>query len=131
MLFAIPNLYHKLPEVWSVHKTYEFSSFCKMQLDSQIVHTIKKKNSLECNILLTSYNQLGIVDNQSKIWASLMAQVLKESACNVRDSGSISGSRRSPGEENGYPLQYSCLGNPMDRVAFQATWGHKESDTTE
>ena len=35
---------------------------------------------------------------------------------------------------NGNPLQYSCLGNPMDRKAWQATyspWGRKESDTTE
>ena len=40
---------------------------------------------------------------------------------NVRDSGSISGLGRSPGEENGDPLQYSCLGNPMDRGAWQAT----------
>ena len=38
----------------------------------------------------------------------------KESACNAGDLGSIPGLRRSPGEENGYPLQYSCLGNPMD-----------------
>ena len=34
----------------------------------------------------------------------------KESACNVGDSGSISGSGRSPGEGNGNPLQYSCWG---------------------
>ena len=38
----------------------------------------------------------------------------KESACNVRDLSSIPGSRRSPGEGNGYPLQYSCLENSMD-----------------
>ena len=38
-----------------------------------------------------------------------------------RDVGSISGSGRSPGEGNGNPLQYSCLGNPTDRGAWQAT----------
>ena len=40
---------------------------------------------------------------------------------------------RSPGEGNGYPLQYSGLENSMDRGAWQATvlWGRKESDTTE
>ena len=38
----------------------------------------------------------------------------KES-CNAGDPGLIPGSRRSPGEGNGNPLQYSCLGNPMDR----------------
>ena len=44
----------------------------------------------------------------------------KESACNVRDPGSIPGSGRAPGGGNVY-LQYSCLGNPMDRGAWQAT----------
>ena len=42
----------------------------------------------------------------------------KESACNAGDPGLIPGSRRSPGEGNGNPLQYSCLGNPMDREAW-------------
>ena len=45
----------------------------------------------------------------------------KESACNVGDPGSIPGSGRSPGEENGKPLQCSCLENPMDRGAWWAT----------
>ena len=42
----------------------------------------------------------------------------KESACNAGDLDSIPGSGRSPGEGNGYSLQYSCLGNPMDRGAW-------------
>ena len=41
--------------------------------------------------------------------------------CNARDSSLIPGSGRSPGEGNGNPLQYSCLGNPMDRGGWQAT----------
>ena len=45
----------------------------------------------------------------------------KESACNVGDLGLVPGSERSPGERNGYLLQYSCLENPMDRGAWQAT----------
>ena len=44
----------------------------------------------------------------------------KESACNVGDPGSIPGSRRSPGEGNGYLLQYSYLENSMDRGAWWA-----------
>ena len=40
---------------------------------------------------------------------------VKEYACDARDLGSIPGLGRSPGEENGYPLQYSCLGNSTDR----------------
>ena len=56
----------------------------------------------------------------------------KESACNVGDVGSIPGSGRSPGEENGNLLLYSCLENPRDRGAWQATIHGvaKESDMT-
>ena len=45
----------------------------------------------------------------------------KESAYNVGDSGVIPGSGRSLGDGNSNPLQYSCLENPMDRGAWQAT----------
>ena len=45
----------------------------------------------------------------------------KESAFSAGDPGSIPGSGRSPEEGNGYPLQYSCLENPMDRGTPQAT----------
>ena len=43
----------------------------------------------------------------------------KESACNAGDLGSIPGLGRSPGERNGYPLQYSGLENPMDCMRSQ------------
>ena len=51
---------------------------------------------------------------------------------NAEDAGSILGLGRSPGKENGNPLQYSCLGNPMDREAWWATVHGvaKESITT-
>ena len=39
---------------------------------------------------------------------------VKNSDCNAGHLGSISGSGRSPGEENGHPLQYSCLKDPVD-----------------
>ena len=56
----------------------------------------------------------------------------KESTCNVGDPGSIPGSGRSPGEGNGNLLPSSCLGNFMDRGAWQASpRGCKESDMTE
>ena len=45
----------------------------------------------------------------------------KESACNAADLGSIPGLGRFPGDGNGNPLQYSCLENPKDRGAWQAT----------
>ena len=43
----------------------------------------------------------------------------KESACNGGDLGSIPGPGRSPGEEKGYPLQYSGLGNSMDCIVHE------------
>ena len=52
---------------------------------------------------------------------SLIGSDSKDSACNEGDLGSIPGSRRCPGEGNGYPLQYSCLENSMDRGAWWAT----------
>ena len=67
--------------------------------------------------------------------ASQVALVVKNppaDAGDIRDTGSIPGLGRSPGERNGNPLQYSCLGNPMDRGAWWAVI-HKvtELDTTE
>ena len=66
------------------------------------------------------------------MWASQGALVVENSPANAgdtRDTGSTPGSGRSPGEGNGNPLQYSCLGNPMDRG--YNLWGLKESDMTE
>ena len=64
-------------------------------------------------------------------WASLVAQMVKndkESACNAGDLGSVPGL----GGRHGNPLQYSCLENPMNRGAWQATvHGVAESDTAE
>ena len=55
----------------------------------------------------------------------------EEPGCNAGDPGSIPGLRKSPGEGNGNPLQYSCQENSMDREAWQATvCGVTESDTT-
>ena len=56
----------------------------------------------------------------------------KESDCNAGDLGSTPESGRSPGEGNNNSLQYSCLGNPMDRGPWWPTvHGVTELDTTE
>ena len=65
-----------------------------------------------------------------------MAQLVKNLpaiAGDTRDSGSIPGSGRSPGEGNGNLLQYSCLENcheQRSQVSYRS-WSHKGSDTTE
>ena len=65
--------------------------------------------------------------------ASLVAQMVKNFACNARDLGLISVLERSPGEGNGNALQSSCLENPMHRGAWRATVHGfaKELDKTE
>ena len=58
--------------------------------------------------------------------------VVKNLLANAGDTGLTPGWGRSPGEENGHPLQYSCLGNPMDRGAWHATiHGVAKEDTTD
>ena len=59
-------------------------------------------------------------------WASLVDSASKEASCNAGDLGLIPGFGRSPGEEEGYPLQYFSLENSVD-----SPWGCKESDRTE
>ena len=64
--------------------------------------------------------------------ASLVAQWLKNPFADTGDVSLIPGSGIFPGEGNGNPLQCSCLGNPVDRGAWQATVrGIAESETTE
>ena len=74
----------------------------------------------------------GLTKTQTRLsnWTELWARFQfifpdgsddEESACNAGDPDSIPGLGRSPGEGNGNPLQYSCLKNPMDRGAWQAT----------
>ena len=57
---------------------------------------------------------------------------LPVNAGDTGDAGSILELRRCPGGGNGNPLQYSCLGNPMDRGAWQLqSMGSQETDTTQ
>ena len=61
-----------------------------------------------------------------------MVKNLPANAGDKRDAGSMPGLGRSPGEGNGNPLWYSCLGNPIDRGAWwAAVQGLTESDLTE
>ena len=57
----------------------------------------------------------------------------KESACDAGAEGSLPGLGRSPGEGNGFPLQYSCLKDKNGRRSLvgYSPWGGKELDTTD
>jgi len=74
---------------------------------------------------------MGFGNKQTPTWASL-GSVVKNLPVNAGDMGLIPGLERSPREGNDNPLQYSCLGNPMDREAWQVTVHGvtKESDMT-
>ena len=76
------------------------------------------KGILHKIILLNSYVTLIMTNDLCGLPRWLRG---KESTCQAGDMGSIPGSRRFPGEGNGNTFQYSCLGNPMDRGAWQAT----------
>ena len=98
--------------------------------DSHNLRCVLSKYFMLLEILFFFFNFLLIFSFKYKILASLLSntyeaslvtQDSKESACNAGDSGLIPGSGRSSGEGNGYPLQYSCLGNSMDRGAWRAT----------
>ena len=96
-------------------------------------------NLMNCNP--PNFSVHGLLQARILEWAAisssssfLVAQMVKESACHPGDQGLIAGWGRSPREGNGYPLQYSCLENPMHRGAWQATvhpWGCKELDRTQ
>ena len=60
----------------------------------------------------------GYATHSQYSWASLVAQPVKESACNAGDLGSIPGLGRSPGEGKGYPLQNSGQENSMDYIVY-------------
>ena len=71
------------------------------------------------------------------IWGFLGSSEVKNPPANARDTCLIRGSLRFPGEGNGNPLQYSCLGNPTDRgfpyrrsLVGYSPWGRKLSGTT-
>ena len=90
--------------------------YSKAQTSWPQENLLKKKNChIQVTIDITRWDPLTLLISGSEV---------KASACNAGDLGLIPGSGRFPGEGNGNPLQYSCLGNPVDRGA-NSPWGHK------
>ena len=99
-------------------------------LSSQKIERIQLSINKEMDKQIVKQSHIGILfSNKKKLTTDTHNRLPrwlsgKESACNTREgeaAGSIPGSGRSPGEGNGNPHQYSCLGNPTDRRAWQAT----------
>ena len=99
-----------------------------VKMPSILSHCLRQHHRDTCQARGT-LNLLKILTPQ--LWGA----AVKNSPANARDPrdvGSIPGSGRAPGEENGNPLQYSCLGNPTDREAWwAAAHGVTKSDATE
>ena len=72
-------------------------------------------------LVLTSLSLIYKMDIITVLGCSPSGSEDKDSACNEGDQGLIPESRRCPGEGSGYPLQYSCLENSMDRRVRWAT----------
>ena len=87
----------------------------------------------ELNEVYSQYTLAITTRNQEASQMALVVKDLPTNAGDIRDPGLIPRSERSTGEEDGNPLQYSCLENPMDRGAQQgySPWGCKESDKTD
>ena len=118
---------------------YKESAVCLMEMISvftKLCSGVSYNNALdhEFNVKESAIYMESVVFKQ--LYGFPDGPVVKNPPANAgdaRDESSIPGSGRSPGEGNGNPLQYSCLGNPMDRGACWATvhGGLKGSDTTE
>ena len=92
----------------------------------------KKQGSL---LFIHTWHRCSINDYQGCPRASQVVLMVKNPPANagdLRDPNAIPGLGRSPGGENGNPLQYSCLENPMDWGSWWANspWGRKESTET-
>ena len=110
-----------------------FQQFCpSMQEQLSICFCCKHCSVLFSCIYPTLHVRINPFSRIIFPWASLVAHWEKNLPSNAGGMGSIPKSGRSLGEGNGKPFQYSCLENPVDRGAWQATvHGVAELDTTE
>ena len=92
-----------------------------------------KKGKITVELILRTFKNFSVLAMWYLTqWASLVTSLVKNPPANAGDWGSIPGSGRSPDVGNGYLLQYSCLGNSINRGAWWATVHVvAESDMTE
>ena len=119
---------------------YIFCNLKTMKQDKSSCHLLcvrfwnSKYPLIDFHCTQIPYYFCNLVQVFCKFWASQAALVVKNLPANagdIRDEGSIPGSRTYPWEGNGNPLQYSCLENPHGQrsLAVYSPWGLKELDT--
>ena len=107
------------PVLWVLNMTKKYKDFSS--------HWKFSSSDTEARISFSQVpvglSSLGVWKHDSKLGfpGGSVVKNTKNMPTNAGDAGSITVSGRSPGGENGNPLQYSCLGNPMDRGAWWAT----------
>ena len=127
-------------KMWYIHTMQYYSEIKKESLQFVIIWMNVKDIMLECNKLDTERHIPHILHVESKNIKPIESDSTrvvnrslgfpggwdcKASACNAGDPGLISGSGRSPGEGNDDPLQFSCLGNSMNRLTGYSAWGRR------
>ena len=96
------------------------SQGCHQNISSSVAHFFSCPQSFPASGSFST--QSALLNWWPKYWSfSFSGSNGKESACKAGDLGSIPGLGRSPGTGYGNPLQYSCMKNPMERGAWQAT----------
>ena len=105
---------------WIKSKRHRLWVHCRFKTHIWILACIVLKSQ---EFSLVWFYTCFILGGKLQFWFKTIysAQWLKNPPANLGDVGSIPGSGRSPGGRNGNPLQYSCLEDPMDRGAWQAT----------
>ena len=123
-LIGIFNLIHLKPNLWLPSTLLHVPSH--LALPSCLVIHDHSPFIPRAKSSASSYNCTFKMHTKSDLSYNLSMGLLggsvgNESTCSMGDPGSIPGLERSPGEGNGSPLQCSCLGNPINREAWQAT----------
>ena len=115
LLILLPKYLKNLPTVYHLHDC--------MQRKSLRLPEAKPHVSVSSLFLFLLHTSTFFTHRWSILQGFSGGSDGKESAFNVGDLESVSGSGGSPGEGNGYPLQYSCLEHSMDRGAWWAAMG--------
>ena len=119
--------YQDPPSMWFSRQEYWSGvPLPSLRKDSKVgAYVMWLRGSQEVSVARAEWIRGGVIRDKGFHWWFSD----KESTCNAGDVGSIPGSGQedSPGEEHDYPLQYSCLGNPMRKGTWWATFpgGHK------
>ena len=108
---AVVHMHYKIHVCIYIY-TYTLTTIKKNAFESVLMRWMKLDPIIQSEVSQKEKQQYSILTHIS---------AGKESAYNVGDLGLIPGLERFPGEEKGYLLQYSCLENPKDRGAWQAT----------